>query len=139
MSQFILDDQLKARQVLLPLKKWTTAQFLRELRPNEHILDDRVPAILQGIKQPSFITIDQDFWDKDLCHPAYAVLYFALRDDQQELLPGLLRSLVRRSEFRARVQRMGKVARVSSGTIDWWEFHTPHLRHRVWKPASGSR
>jgi hypothetical protein len=81
-SQLILDDQLDIHGVLHPVRRWVTAQLLREVRPDEHVLDDRVPEILLTLKQPAFVTIDQGFWDRRLCHPRYAILYFALRRDQ---------------------------------------------------------
>ena len=55
------------------------------------------------------------------------MLYFSLRDDQQELLPDLLRALFRKPEFRTRVNRMGKVARVGLTTIDFWQFKKPKI------------
>jgi hypothetical protein len=134
-GQFILDDQLDAVYVLPPLLEWTTAKFLRELRPDERILDDRVPEILQTQKQPTFVTIDGGFWRRNLCHPDYAVLYFALRADQQELLPDLLRALLRQPDFRTRAKRMGKVARVSSIRLEWWQFGVAKLQQVAWAGA----
>jgi hypothetical protein len=133
MSQLILDDQLKASQVLEPLRKWITVQRLRDLRPHQQILDDRVPQILWTLKQPTFVTIDHGFWKRTLCHPNYAILVFALRDDQQVLLPELCRALLRRTEFRKRKSRMGKVARISTTAIDYWEFPGKQSQHVDWK------
>src|SRR6266446_377251 len=112
MSQLVLDDQLNVRAVLRPLRKWITTRRLQELRPGELILDDRVPEILRTLKQPTFVTIDRDFWGPRWSDPRYAILYFALRNDQQGRLPALLRALFRQAEFRTRAKRMGKVARV---------------------------
>ena len=92
-------------------------------------------AILRTLKQPTFITIDADFWDRELCHPAYAIVYFALDDDEQEQLPLMLRSLWRRPEFRTRSRRMGKVARVGHSHIDWWQFQVPDLYRVAWTGA----
>jgi hypothetical protein len=96
-------------------------------------LDDRVPQILWTLKEPTFVTIDLGFWKKSLCHPDYAILVFALRDDQQVQLPGLLRALFRRREFHTRKNRMGKIARISTASIDYWEFHGEQIRRIDWK------
>jgi hypothetical protein len=136
MSQLVLDDQLDLVELLPPLQKWITVVRLRQLRPDEHVLDDRVPEILRTLNQPTFITIDKDFWDRTLCHPDYAILYFALRDQEQELLPGLLRALFRLPAFRSRRQRMGKVARISAANVDWWQFRVSRLRHLEWEGDS---
>ncbi len=132
MSQLILDDQLDVHDVLGKVRQWTTAQLLREVRPNEHVLDERVPVILQTLNRPTFITIDKDFWDQDLCHPSYAILYFAFRDDEQFLLPRTLRALFRQPDFRTRARRMGKVARVSSSIVSWWQFQETGLQRFEW-------
>src|SRR5262249_30714584 len=107
MSQFILDDQLDVRAVLEPLQEWTTAARLGTLRPNEQILDSRIPEILLTLRQPTFVTIDHDFWHRNWCHPGYGILYFALPNEEQSGIPLLLRALLRRPEFRTRAARMG--------------------------------
>src|SRR4051812_5216690 len=99
MSQFILDDQLDVRAVLGPRKGRLKARRLAALRPGQRVLDDRVPEILLTLKRPTFLTIDQDFWDRSLCHPGYCILCFALPTDEQEQIPALLRALLRRPEF----------------------------------------
>lgn len=139
MSQLILDDHLSAREVLTPIRRWVTAQFLRELRPGERVLDVRVPEILRTLRQPTFVTIDHGFWDRRWCHPQYAILYFALREIEQELLPGLLRALLRRPEFKTRASRMGKVARVGTTSLAWWHFQSPDLLQVDWPGASRRR
>jgi hypothetical protein len=139
MTQLILDDQLIPSEVLRPLQKWTTAQRLRDLRPGEQILDERVPEILLTLKQPTFVTIDQGFWDVRWCHPGYCIAYFALRDDQQRELPGLLRALFREEVFRTRVRRMGKVVRVSRISIDFWLFQKPDVQQVTWSRTPGRK
>ena len=129
MSQIVLDDQLAANEVLAPFRRWFSVRRLQELRPTELILDDRVPELLLSLRQPTFVTIDRGFWNRRLCNPKYCVLYFALRDDQQEQLPGLLRELLRVPEFRTRRERMGKVARVSTHRVAFWQFRAPRLQY----------
>jgi hypothetical protein len=132
MSQLILDEQLDAGQVLVPLRKWITVQPLKELRPGEHLLDERVPAILQTLKQPTLVTIDHHFWDRHLCHPDYCILYFDLRDQKQKFIPNQLRALLHLSGFRTRAKRMGKVARIRDSGIDFWQFPPQNLQHLDW-------
>jgi hypothetical protein len=135
-SQFILDDQLDAAVVVPPLQKWTTVTFLRELRPGEQVLDDRIPEILQTLKQATFVTLDNGFWNRNFCHPAYGVVYFALQADEQEPLPALLRALVGHPRFRTRAKRMGKVVRVSKVSLAWWQFRGGGLQQVAWAGTS---
>ena len=119
MSQLIRDDQLDVSEILPAIRKWITARRLQDLRPAELIRDERVPEILRTLRSPTFLTIDSGFWNARLCHPGYCILYFALRDDQQRLIPALLRALLRRAEFRSRSKRMGKVARVGPKAVTY--------------------
>ena len=104
MSQLILDEQLKMAKLLPAIKKWITVQHIQDLRPTELIPDERIPAILLTLRQPTFVTIDSDFWDRTVCHPDYCILYFALSDDKQQSLPDLLRELLRHPEFSTRAR-----------------------------------
>lgn len=139
MSQLVLDDQLQLLKVVEPIRKWAKCLRLSDLRPGERILDERVPEVLRGLNKPTFITIDQDFWAPHNCHPSYCILHFALRDDQQYQLPGLLRALVRTTEFQKRAWRMGKVARVSPVSIDYYQFPKEDLHHLSWTGQGGRR
>lgn len=120
MSRLVLDDQLDIQVILPELPRGLTALRLQSLRPGEIILDDRVPELLLGLKQPTFITIDRGFWHRRLCHSQYCLLYFVLAKDEQEQLPGLLRQLFHLPEFRTRSARMGKVARVQKRRVTFW-------------------
>jgi hypothetical protein len=137
MSQLVLDEQLRVE--LLPvLRKWITVRPLKDLRPDQRILDDRAPALLQTLKQPTLITIDKDFWDRRLCNPNYCILHFALRDGEQKLIPGLLRALFHHPEFQTRARRMGKVAQVSTTGIVYWQFQKP-VQVRITWPELGQK
>jgi hypothetical protein len=131
MSQVVLDEQLDVH-LRDALSRWTTVSLLTSLCPHEHVLDDRVPSLLLRLNQPTFITIDGGFWKRRLCHPGYCIVYFSLTDNEQTALPSLLRDLVRFPEFHTRASRMGKVVRVSTVRVDYWERQSSTLRHIVW-------
>jgi hypothetical protein len=129
----ILDEQLAYPKILAQLPKRLKVRRLVELRPNEKILDDRVPEILLQVKQPTFATIDRDFWSFDLCHPGYCILYFALADDEQWRLCELLPALLRLPEFHTHAARMGKVARVTEAEVHYWQVPSRDLRSVRWE------
>jgi len=131
-SQIVLDDQLRASLVLLPIRAWITAQRLRDLRPGEVIKDERVPTLLQELREPTFVTIDHGFWNRRLRSRRYCIAYFDLRDEQQGELPALLRRLLQQSEFSNRAARMGKVARVGAAGVDYWQLGDDPLHSIQW-------
>jgi hypothetical protein len=134
MSQLILDDQLNVRFLVPRIQKWASVQRLQDLRPEEHILDDRVPEILRTLHSPTFVTIDEDYWNRKLCNPGY--LYFALADEEQKIIPVLLRAVLRLSPFRSRASRMGKVVRVSKKGVAFWDFQGGGLHLLPWKEST---
>jgi hypothetical protein len=127
-SQIILDDQLADVRILTPLTRWTTVQRLRDLRPQEVIKDERVPAILRELRQPTFVTLDMGFWNPRLRDGRYCILCFPLRTDEESAIPGLLRRLLRFPEFATKAARMGKVARVSQAQVDYWRIGNDQLQ-----------
>ena len=134
MSQFILDEQIRHGDVIPAIQKWATVHRLCDDRPAERILDDRVPSLLLQLKKPTFITIDRDFWDQYWCHPSYCILFFNLIDDQQPEIPSLLQELVRQEGFRTIRERMGKVARVSTNSLEFWMHRSHRLHELEWFP-----
>jgi len=92
---------------------------VEDLRPGEIIKDDRIPLLLRELKQPTFITIDVGFWNNNLVDPNYCILYFALQGHQQAQIPDLLRQLLHQQEFKTKANRMGKIAKVSTTSIDY--------------------
>jgi hypothetical protein len=129
MSQVIVDEQLGLARVVQPVQQWTTAQWIPHLRCGEHIDDDRIPTLLRELKQPTFVTIDEHFWNRGLRDARYCIVYFALRDDQQDQIPDLLRRLFRLPQFNTRAKRMGKVIRVSPAGVQFYQLgdETPYV------------
>jgi len=128
-SQLILDNDISQPVVVPPLLKWITVELLQQLRPGEIVRDERVPEILRTLKQPTFVTIDSDFWHRRWRHPDYCILYFYLRDDEQHLIPDLLRALFRHPEFHTRAARRGKVAWVGTDSVRYWQFQVAQMQH----------
>lgn len=132
MTQFILDDQLFLDDVLFPIARWRPARYIHTVRPNEVVKDERIPMILRELRQPTFVTIDMWFWNRSLCDRRYCILCFPLSNEQQPLIPGLLRHVLRLPEFSSRAARMGKVARIRHVGIDYWQVGSDQEQHVNW-------
>ena len=79
------------------------------------------------------MTIDTGFWRKGLRDIRYSILCFPLSNDEQDKLPELLRALLRLPEFRSKSMRMGKVARVGVGRVDYWQLGDESLHKVPWR------
>ena len=132
MIQIVLDDQLFPLDVLVPIARWSTVQRLRDVRPGEVIKDERVPVILRELRQPTFVTIDMAFWNRRLCDLHYCLVCFPLRNDEQALIPIMLRRLLRMPTFRSKTQRMGKVIQVAPQQLRYWQHNDDQLHVHQW-------
>lgn len=139
MSRFILDDQLDVVAVLPRLRRWLSCMRLQELRPGQHILDDRVPEILLSCRFPTFVTIDAGFWKRSLCYSGYCIVFVDLDYRRQIEIPGLLRKLLRHPKLKSRAQRMGKVIRLRSSGLSYWEVETDELMLAPFVPTKMKR
>ncbi len=130
MSQIVLDEHLGRTEVLKPLWKWITAAKIEDLAPDETLKDDRILQILRNQKQPTFVTLDAGFFHKRRCDRRYYLIYFVVPRQQQNRIPSLRRQLLRLSEFKTKAARMGKVARVSEGKVEFWQVGDEKRRLR---------
>jgi hypothetical protein len=130
MSQIVLDEHLGRTEVLKPLWKWITAAKIEDLAPDETLKDDRILQILRNQKQPTFVTLDSGFFHKRRCDRRYCLIYFVVPRQQQNRIPSLLRQLLRLSEFKTKAARMGKVARLSEGKVEFWQVGDEKRRLR---------
>jgi hypothetical protein len=118
-SLFVLDDQLAPSRVRTPILRWATAQYVRDIRPDEVVKDERVLTVLRTQRTPTFVTIDDWFWSRRHRDRRYCILYLALSANEQGDIPALLPRLLRLPKFRTRATRMGKVAWVSRDHVSW--------------------
>jgi hypothetical protein len=58
------------------------------------------------------------------------LIYFVVPRQQQNRIPSLLRQLLRLSEFKTKAARMGKVARLSEGKVEFWQVGDEKRRLR---------
>ena len=106
------------------IAEWYLGQVISitDLRPDTLIKDDGIATLLREANSPTFVTINvSDFWFKIPPAKTYAIVGFILTQKQAPLIPNLLRNLLRLPEFRTKALRMGKIIRVRSSRIDYYE------------------
>lgn len=84
--------------------------------------DDRILAVLQTLRTPTLVPVDDWFWDRDHRDRRYCTVFVALRGRSDSRVPDLLRRLVRLSEFRTRAARMDKVVHPGEDHVRWWQI-----------------
>ncbi len=78
MSLFVLEDHLDKELVYERILTWATARYIRDLRPGEVAKDERVLRVLREARTPTFVTIDDWFWNRAHRDRRYAIVYLAL-------------------------------------------------------------
>jgi hypothetical protein len=119
----VLDEELQGLGLEEAISSWYRGSVLliKALRPGTVIKDEAIPGVLRRVRQPTFVTINHgDFWRRVVTERAFCLLCLKLTADQADEVPHWLRRLFRLPEFRTKNQRMGKVALVSSRSIQYY-------------------
>lgn len=127
----VLDEQLLGRNIEVEIAKWYkgTVKFILDLRPNSVIKDDGIAELLRQQNQPTFITINEkDFWREIAIDSQYCVVCFTLRDGLSREIGQSLRTLLQLQEFNTKAKRMGKVIRVTKEQISYYTFRRRQVK-----------
>jgi hypothetical protein len=116
----VLDENILESQRLLLHSSRIRARQIGVDFAHKGIGDSQILRRLHEIKLPTFFTRDLSFYAKDLCHSGYCLV--ALVVHRQEAA-SFIRRVLRHQELRTRAQRMGKVRRVSTAAIHYWELN----------------
>ena len=82
--------------------------------------DDEIIPFLLALQQPTFFTLDWDYFKRRWCHARYCLVYLDVTRDESALF---IRRLLRHQEFDTQAKRMGTVIRVSYSGLFVWRFH----------------
>jgi hypothetical protein len=98
--------------------------------------DEEIIPFLVKQRRPTFFTRDDDFYGRRLCHARYGIVYLAVHISEAAIF---VRRLLRHQEFNAYSKRVGRVVRVSSGGISFWQINENRERRVDWKPELSAR
>jgi hypothetical protein len=125
----LLDEQIRDDQRDL-LTGWRIRfrQIGREVAA-AGIKDPDIIPWLQSLKQPTFFTHDRWFYQSQLCHPDYCLVWLDLRDVEAARF---VRLLLRNPLFQTHASRLGRVVRLHHEGIDFWEKHKARPTKLPW-------
>ena len=92
--------------------------------------DDNILALLHRLRQPTFFTRDEDFFERQLCHPSYGLVWLDVAAEEAGLFT---RRFLRHSRFARKADRMGTVVRVHHDGLEFWQRHQATLRRLDWE------
>jgi len=91
--------------------------------------DNEIIAFLLELRRVTFFSLDDDFFDPDLCHARYALVFLDIRKQE---VAYFVRRFLRHPEFDTMAKRMGIVVRVSSAGITVWRLHAEDEESFEW-------
>ena len=111
----VLDENIIFEQREI-LRRWRIPfrQIAHELG-GQGMKDPQIIPLLLRLKQPTFFTRDFDYFDAQLCHPGYCLVWLNVHPDEAA---AFIRRFLRHPDFRTHLQRLGRVIRVHQGSID---------------------
>jgi hypothetical protein len=95
----------------------------------EGLKDQEIIPLLHQLRQPTFFTLDSDFFKGSLCHHSYCLVYLDVA--QYEAAAFVCRT-IRHKEFDTKVKRMGTVMRVSHVGLAVWRLHAQEQVLHQW-------
>ena len=128
----IVDEYISEIEVWR-LREWKIA--VRQIGPDlgrTSAADENLISILHRLKNPSFFTRDQDFWNPKLCHARYCLIYLDIPEHEGEIAAAI-RACLRHRRFNTHGKRMGKVVRIHFNAIHFWEVGKSELESVEWE------
>ena len=116
----ILDENIAIQQ-REQLREWRIP--VRQIGPDiAHlgIKDAAIIPLLHQLHQPTFFTLDDDFYKRYLCHARYCLIYL---DVDRSQAAEYVRRVLRHPEFNTIAKRLGTVLRASSQGLTIWRLH----------------
>lgn len=125
----ILDENFPESQRQL-LQRWRVS--FRQIgyeTGREGMKDDEIIPFLHQLRQPTFFTLDADFFKRQLRHARYCLVYV---DVAQYEAAAFVRRTLGHKNFDTKAKRMGTVIRVSHVGLTVWRLHTRAKTHFQW-------
>jgi hypothetical protein len=91
--------------------------------------DEGIIPILHHLPKPTFFTYDQDFFDPNLRHDRYCLVWLDVRVQE---VASFVRRFLRHRDFNTKKKRMGTVVQVSPQKIKCWRKNAKKAEYLLW-------
>lgn len=91
--------------------------------------DREIIPFLHLLKQPTFFTRDDDFYERRLCHAGYCLVYLDVRKEEVAIF---VRRVLRHPALKTKAKRMGKVICASHVGLSVWNLHAEKEEFLNW-------
>ena len=91
--------------------------------------DSEIITLLHDLRQPTFFTRDDDFYDRKLSHAGYCLVHLAVRKEEVAVF---VRRFLHHPEFNTKTKRMGSIIRISHAGLSVWRVHVDEQVRFEW-------
>ena len=92
--------------------------------------DETIIPLLHQLRRPTFLTLDFDFYKRNLCHRGYCIAYLNVVHYEAAKFA---RRFLRHSQFNTEAKRMGTVVRISHAGLTVWRLHAESAEELLWE------
>jgi hypothetical protein len=96
---------------------------------NAGVKDDFIITVLHSLKNPTFFTLDDDFYKPRLCHSGYCLVF--LKTPHPEIVH-FLSMFIKHPRFNTKVRRMGKVIQITTTKTRFWTLNAQDCVDVAW-------
>jgi hypothetical protein len=91
--------------------------------------DESLISALHRLPQPTFFSLDRDFFRPDWAHASYGLVWLDVADDRAA---EFVRRFLRHPAFDTQAKRMGRVVRVHDGGLRYWRLRESSPKSAAW-------
>ena len=95
----------------------------------EGMKDIEIISLLHDLPRPTFFTRDDDFFERNLCHTGYCLVYTAVEKNEVAIFT---RRLLKHPELNTKAKRMGSVIKLSHAGLLVWRLHAEKPQRFDW-------
>jgi hypothetical protein len=115
----VLDENVSENEIWRLRKAGIALRVIGVDIAPKSISDENIVPLLLTLKKPTFFTRDRDFWNADLCHPKYALVFLDVPEIEGEVARHI-RLFLRDPRFKTAASRLGKVFQIQPSAIRYW-------------------
>jgi hypothetical protein len=125
----LLDENIPSEQFELLESRGIRCRVLGRDFAQLSIADDNIVTLLHRLKGPTFFTRDKHFFKRDLCHPAYCLVWLDVAPEETAMF---IFRFLRHPRFKIKADRAGLVARIHHDAVEIWTKNREKVEQVDW-------
>lgn len=126
----LLDENIRDDQRAVLTRQGIPFRQIGKEISRSGIHDENIIPLLHRLRRVTFFTQDEDFFKRDLCHNACALVYLRVKFNE---VAEFVRRFLKHPAFNTNAKRMGIVAQVQNNGTQFWRKGVPIMQRIPWE------